>query len=386
MRSSNPKGGGVWEAVRQLSHAQVQAGHEITIITLDDPASPYESSGLRLIKAGVGLSHKYGYHPKFKAVLAELVAQHDSFVVHGLWQYHGYAARQVLRSARQPYVIYPHGMLDPWFKRNYPFKHLKKLFYWFWGEYPVLRDAAQVIFTSEEERKASRNSFRPYKVNEVIIPLGLKCPNLDPINTRNRFFTDHPETVGKKLLLFLGRLHEKKGCDLLLHAFARNCRGTDWTLLMVGPGLEDYSQKLRVLAVSLGIEKQILWLGMLMGEPKWATFHAADAFILPSHQENFAIAVVEALSCGVPVLISNKVNIWREIQDGGAGFVEEDTLEGTERLIQAWQQADVPTRETLKQKARSLYLERFQVETAAASLVNLLTGNMARNSSKNRVR
>ena len=142
------------------------------------------------------------------------------------------------------------------------------------------------------------------------------------------FSNSFPQLRGKRLLLFLGRLHEKKGCELLLEAFvaARNSADVDPSLhlVMAGPCADQkYLEHLKRLAAE---NSAVTFTGMLAGSSKWGALSAADAFILPSHQENFGIAVVEALACGTPVLISKEVNIWREIDADQAGYAEDDDL------------------------------------------------------------
>jgi glycosyltransferase involved in cell wall biosynthesis len=116
----------------------------------------------------------------------------------------------------------------------------------------------------------------------------------------------------------------------------------------------------------------VTFTGMLAGIRKWGAFSAADAFILPSHQENFGIAVVEALACGTPVLISNKVNIWREITANEAGYVENDDLAGTARLIERWVAAAPNVRAALKENARACFARNFEIDRATDSLLEVL--------------
>ncbi len=209
----------------------------------------------------------------------------------------------------------PHGMLDPWFKRTYPLKHLKKWLYWPWAEYRVLRDAAAVLFTAEQERIDARKSFWLYRCREVVTGYGIAAPAGDLARQRSLFLERHPELAGRRMILFLGRIHVKKGCDLLLRAWKEVSRDqADAWLVMAGPSDHAYGAEMKDLARSLGLEK-VTWTGMITGDLKWGSLGAADAFILPSHQENFGISVVEALACGVPALISDKVNIWREIAE-----------------------------------------------------------------------
>jgi len=267
-------------------------------------------------------------------------------------------------------------MLDPWFKRRYPLKHLKKWLYWPWGEYRVLRDAAAVIFTCEEERLLARQSFWLYRAREVVGSYGTSPPPTNARALTAAFTAAFPEVQGKRLLLYLGRIHEKKGGDLLLEAFARvlgDTQDPDLHLVMAGPGDEGIVSQLKNRAEQLGIASRITWTGMVAGDLKWGAFYASDVFCLPSHQENFGIAVVEALACGKPVLISDKVNIWREIQEDGAGLVGPDTLEGSVATLRQWlalSRADVAA---MRIAALRCFQDRFQIDQVAETLVRIVS-------------
>lgn len=368
----NPALGGPIESIRQSSAALVRRGHEVEIISLDAPDAPWVRDAPSPVHAlGPGLGG-YGYAPRFTAWIKERRAQYDAVIVHGIWQYSSFGVWRALAGTGTPYFVFPHGMLDPWFKRTYPLKHLKKLFYWPWGEYRVLRDAAGVLFTSEEERRLARESFRLYHCREVVVNYGTAAPaNLE--RTREIFLEAHPQLRGQPFLLFLGRLHVKKGCDLLIRAFgelrkAGPARGV--ALVMAGPCAdEDYRRSLQQLAQEIGSADSILFPGMLTGDAKWGALSAAEAFVLPSHQENFGIAVVEALACGTPVLISNKINIWREIEADGAGYVENDDLAGTVNLLQRWLDTPADARATMQTQARKSFADRFEIERATDSLL-----------------
>jgi glycosyltransferase involved in cell wall biosynthesis len=116
----------------------------------------------------------------------------------------------------------------------------------------------------------------------------------------------------------------------------------------------------------------IVFPGMLTGDIKWGALSAADAFVLPSHQENFGIAVAEALACGTPVLISNKINIWREIEADGAGLVENDDLNGTANQLKRWLGLEAETRATMRENARKCFAARFEIERATDSLLSVI--------------
>ncbi len=369
VQTLDPEVGGVAPAVLELSRGMAERGHTVEVLTLDEPlfsSEKTERDALKIHRLGSGLT-SYRYSRNLLPWLRAHGDDYDRVIVNGLWQYVSFATWRRYAGTSIPYFVFPHGMLDPWFKRSFPLKHLKKWLYWPWGEYRVLRDAAGVIFTSEEERLEARESFWLYQCREKISPLGtgaIPSPSPDAIKTfRDRF----PELQGKRVLLFVGRLHPKKGCDLLVDAF-RSLNPGDTALVFAGPDQVGWEKELRRRADGL----PIVFTGMLTGQMKDAAFGQADAFILPSHQENFGMSVVEALSVGLPVLISDRVNIWREIDEDRAGYVEKDDLAGTVRLIERWLQTPEAERQSLRSNARRCFASRFEIRRAVDSLLNIL--------------
>jgi len=371
--SMNPNGGGPVESVRQLGAALFASGHRVEIASLDSPADPFLRQSALPIHA-LGPAHGgYAYSSRFTPWLSASRSRYDVVIVNGIWQYHSFGTWRALRNSDTPYVLYPHGMLDPWFKKQFPLKHFKKWMYWPWAEYRVLRDAQAVLFTCEEERRVARDSFWLYRCNEVVVSFGTTEPNGDPDSELMEFFTRHPDLIGKKLVLFIGRIHPKKGCDLLIEAFAKVLRAQpDWHLVMAGPDQVGWREKLNARANELGISSKMTWTGMLGGTMKWGALRAAEIFVLPSHQENFGIAVAEALAASVPVLISNKVNIWREIELDRAGIVSEDTLEGTCKLLQSYAGLPEEKKRAMRRAAVSCFEHRFEITKAARTLHTVL--------------
>ena len=167
-------------------------------------------------------------------------------------------------------------------------------------------------------------SFWFYQVREAVVTYGTKTPPSDAARLREVFYAAYPDLRGKRVLLFLSRIQEKKGCDLLIEAFAKVAgQDANLHLMMAGPDQTGWMAKLQAQALALGVADRITWPGMLQGDMKWGAFYASEAFVLSSHQENFGIVVAEALGCGLPVLISDKVNIWREIEADRAGTIHE---------------------------------------------------------------
>jgi glycosyltransferase involved in cell wall biosynthesis len=373
LSSVNPNGGGPMEGVRQRGVRLQQLGHTVDVVTLDDPRADFLTEFPLKVHALGPSTGGYGYNGKLVPWLRSNARTFDAIIINGLWQYHSFGAWRVLHKIGVPYFIFTHGMLDPWFKRTYPFKHIKKWLYWPWAEYRVLRDARAVLFTSEEERLQARQSFRLYRATEKVVAYGTSAPPDNSAELREKFFTAHPELRGRRILLFLGRIHEKKGCDLLIRAFADVAAATsNLHLIVAGPDQTGWANALKGMARDLGVSDRISWPGMLRNEAKWGAFYCAEAFVLPSHQENFGIAVAEALGCGVPALISDKVNIWREIKSSGAGLVAADTLPGTTYLLREWLSLTSEERQLMGQHARELFRSRFTVDAMATSLLGVV--------------
>ena len=368
IRTLDPAMGGPIEFLKLICESHLLRGIQVKILTLDSPDemwlgnAPVPATG-----CGPGLG-VYGYHRRLKERLLAEMGSFDLMMVHGLWQYHGVCALAVAKKIGKPFYVFPHGMLDPWFKRKFPIKHYKKQVYWLFIEQSILRHAKAVLFTSNYEQKRGIGTFWPrvtYRSN--VLPLGVKQSPQDTELLRRQFLRQFPGLANKRFLLFLGRLHPKKGCDILIQAMAQ--LSSEIELVIAGPeSNQAYGEYLRRAARGL----PITFTGMLQAGSKWGALASAEGLILPSHQENFGLVVAEALAFGLPVLISNQVNTAEWIESYGAGFVEPDTPEGTRRLIQRWLAAD---QQCLRLAARNCFRDHFNIETTSEQLLNLLVDN-----------
>ena len=378
IRSVDPVHGGPAEGLRQSVAATRELGHVEEVLTLDDPEAPCVLAFPAPTHALGPVATHYGYTRRLLPWLREHAADYDAVVVHGLWQYHGRAVWQALHDTPVPYFVYPHGMLDPWFRQAYPLKHLKKSLYWALAERLVLRDARAVLFTAAEESRLAAQTFRSYEVKPSVVGYGVSLGAEAAAGSAAEFAQAWPATQGKRVVLFLGRLHPKKGGDLLIDAFARALQ-LEPRLHLVMAGPDDRSgvrAGLEAKAARLGITEHITFTGMLSGDAKWSALRAAEVFALPSHQENFGIAVVEALAMGVPVLISDKVNIWREIVQHDAGFAESDTLAGTTAVLRRWLALDADARQQMRLQAVGCYQRHFHMTAAARRLIDTITPHL----------
>ncbi|RRA47760.1 glycosyltransferase [Acidipila sp. EB88] len=354
--------------LRQLAANYRAIGDTLEVATLDDPAAPYLKDCRFIVHAFGPPTSQYGLSRALLNWLGANAARFDLIVINNVWLFPAVAAWIAATRARVPYAVFTHGALDVFFKRRYPAKHLKKMVYWPL-QYRILKGAAAVLFTSELERELALASFKPNKWVSVVVPYGTNSPEGDPERQLAAFHAALPAMQGRRFLLFLSRIHEKKGCDLLIEAFAGVAREhPDVSLVIAGPDQTGLQARLMAQAESLGIGDRVHWPGMLQGAAKYGAFRAAEAFVLPSHQENFGIVVAEALACGTPVLISDQVNIWREILESRVGLVEPDTSEGTLRLLNRWLTLPELERRHMAAAAETVFQERFSLRRSAESI------------------
>lgn len=367
-------GGGPIQVIKEFAASVGELSAETEILTLDDPKAPWISaSHVRIHAIGPAYFGGFCFAPQLVSWLRRHAMEYDAVILNGLWNFTGLATFLALWKRPIPYFVFVHGMLSPWFKTTFPLKHLKKLLYWKAFEHHVLRNAKGVMFSCEEERRLAHRAFTPYDCHEVVVKFGISAPNQDAAYLREAFFAQHPMLRDKTFLLFLGRLHPVKGCDILIEAFSKVASNfEDLRLVLAGPDQRGWRAELEALAFRLGVGERVVWAGMLQGDQKWGAIQAADALVLPSHQENFGMVVAEALSCGLPVLISNKVNIWHEIELEQAGLVRNDDYDGTVRSLEEWLSFPPEAKDAFRTRALVCFNKHFERRQAAKSFLAAL--------------
>lgn len=379
-----PESGGPIEGILR-QHAVTKGRIQQEIVCCDAPdAHRLEGFPVRVHALGVArtrtfnpverfLDH-YRHTPHFIPWLRDNVRRYDAVIVNGVWNFSSFAASRVLPAAGVPYFVFTHGQLDPWFQRAYPFKDIAKQLFWWFVDGPLLAKAEAVLFTCEEERRLVRNRYHGHQgYREKVVGFGVTEPPPATQEQIGAFRALLPALGEKRFLLFLGRIHLKKGCDLLVDAFARiapSHPGLD--LVIAGPDQTGWRSALQRRTEHLGVTARVHWPGMLSGDAKWGAFRAAEAFILPSHSENFGIVVAEAMACGAPVLITNKVNIWREVDASAGGLVQSDDLDGTIRLMNRWLALLPQEQAKMRAAARAGFERHFRMEAAAENLIELV--------------
>lgn len=368
---TNASEGGPIEGIRQITNILGARGHTIEVASLDPADAPWlEELPFKVHALGTDRDW-YLSAPRLQKWLVANALNYDIVIQHGLWNPTGLATWRAMRATGSPYLVFAHGMLDPWFRRAYPLKHAIKQIVWLLADGRLTADARYVLFTTEEERSLARQSFWPVRYKEKVIRYGTGDVDIAVLPRQAQMFRQqHPEVGQNPYLLFLSRIHPKKGCDLLVQAFAEIATARpDLHLVIAGPDDAHIKSPLIDLTIELGVRDRVHWPGMLQGDAKWGAFAASEAFVLPSHQENFGVAVAEAMACGRPVLITNKVNIWREVLACGGGMVENDDLVGITNLLKTFVDMSQASLGEVGKKAREGFLRNFEISYVADSML-----------------
>ena len=273
----------------------------------------------------------YGYSRRMSALLRRKLRSCDLVHVHNVWSCCNRLAAVHCVAAGVPFVVSTHGMLDPHSMGRKPWK---KQVYGRFVEFPALRKAAAVIFTHQEEERLARITCARLPTGHVVSLGTEEPPSENRAQLTDSFLTRFPQLQDSERIVFLGRLHSKKGLDLLVPAFAEVAKHrSNVKLILAGPGDDSYRKSLIELSKSLHIQDRVCFTGALSGQDKWAALAAADVYVLPSYQENFVISLVEALRVETPVVCSRRVNIWSDLKAADAVSVCELSTESVAKSI-----------------------------------------------------
>lgn len=384
--SIDPNTGGVAKGVLSLFATLEEQSITSEIVTLDDPLMPLLSDKPYFIHALGPTTGIWQYSGKLMRWLKDNGKNFDAIIVNGIWLYHGYAIWKLVKRMRNqqpkgkvaPVLIMPHGMLDSYFQKakGRRLKAIRNLLYWKLIERRVVNDADGLLFTCEIEMLEARKTFKSYKPrSEYNIGYGITPPPVYHESMTDAFNAECKGLNGSPYLLFLSRIHPKKGVDLLINAYIELKQSQPHLprLVIAGPGLTTrFGKEMKKRSDNSIAGSDIFFTGMLTGDAKWGAFYGADAFVLPSHQENFGVAVVEALACSKPVLISNKVNIWMEIESSGGGIVETNNRAGTLNMMKQWIELSAAEKDKMRLKAKSVYESQFTMNKVGEKLIKIV--------------
>ena len=366
--SMSRRAGGLYWAVRSLAGSVREAGCNVQVFAGQDEFSERDRAGWGDIPLAVFPTRgplAIGYQVGLSNALT--TAGLDLAHVHGLWNYPSVAARRWGRKGK-PYLISPHGMLDPWAVQNsYWKKRLAGVLY----ENAHLREAACIHALCEQEYAAVRSYGLTNPV--AVIPNGVETPDLNAPIMAPDWATDFPPE--SKILFFLSRIHPKKGLVNLLQAWAQvkgvvQSAAEPWHLVLAGWEQGGHQAELERLARDLGVEAGVHFVGPQFDTAKAASFRRADAFILPSFSEGLPMAVLEAWSYGLPVLMTPQCNI-SEGFDAGAAIKVEPNPEDIARGLRQFFELTDAQKSTMGEKGAALVAERFTWPRVASEMLTV---------------
>ena len=373
--SLEPTSGGPPAALLGLATAQAAAGLTPSVAASyvegadRSIVDQLEANGVEVHLVGP-CTPRYGWCTTMAPTVRKLVEDADIVHIHGLWESIQYeTARQALKAGR-PYLFRPCGMLDPWSLQQ---SRLKKLLYRKLRLDRLIDAADALHFTTEAERDlAAPLGYRPPPIVE---PNGVDPAAFNSRVDSEAFRRQTLSSANDVLILFLSRLHHKKGLDLLIEAF-NSLPAPSSTLAIAGSGSAAYEFRLQQLVAETPRAHSIKFVGMLHGDRKWQAFVAADLFVLPSRQENFGIAVAEALATGTPVVISDQVNIHNFVSSNNLGSVipldtgrlREEIARWSE-TVQQWRRQPA-SKHTFAERCRSAVKEQYDWNAIARRWVS----------------
>lgn len=327
--------GGPPVKVRALSEALAKRGHQVSVLTVDwgfearlrgdekhgaVDRSPFgwrlEENGVQAIYLPTWFRYRaLSWNPAAKRFCRARLQNYDVAHIFGLYDFLGPAVAAACRARGLPYVVEPIGMFIPivrslWLKRMYHFLLGRAMF-----------SGSRFLVATSGQEVAELTSGGLPREKLFLRRNGVEAPAELP--ERGRFRAAHGIAADAKLILFLGRLSQKKSPDLLLHAFAmlRNALGeSGLRLVFAGPDESGMKTQLTQMAERMGIAVHVQFCGALFGEAKWAAYRDADVFVLPSQNENFGNTAAEAAAAGTPVIVTQECGI-APLLAGVAGLV-----------------------------------------------------------------
>lgn len=320
--------GGPSRTIFEMCRAIQDKGLELLIVTTDadgrnrlsvELEKPLAYEDVPTIFFSRQLSESFKYSGTLAHWLNENVKNFDVVHIHAIFSHTSLAAANACRKYDKPYVLRPLGSLDPWGLSQ---KRMRKRLLWNFGVKQMLNGAAAIHYTTNTEQRHAENTFGLN--NGVVIPLGIEEEMMAAPTASEDFRKRYASLRNNPYVLALSRIHPVKALEILLENFldvTRKRRFHNWRLVIAGDGKTEYVDSLKSLVREHEGNGRVIFTGWLDGTEKVSVLKGAALLALPSYQENFGLSVVEAMACGVPVFVSEHVNLAEEIQDVGAGWV-----------------------------------------------------------------
>lgn len=367
--SLDPRSGGPVKAVQGLSEKLAERGIKVTVFATKNGGNESQIHLPSTVKSEVFSSYgprNFAFSPSFRTAIQKHIKNFDLVHIHALWSFPEWMTSYYCQKTGVPYLVRPCGMLASY---CLTYSSLQKKIYSFLVEKKNLLHAEAIHFTTQAEKDQS-NGFG-LTSQSAVIPLGLNVTDYSNLPPRGEFRNLHPELRGKKIILFLGRMTVRKGLDLMIQVFSQvvqKIKGAH--LVIAGSDDEGYGKELKRWAEQQGIDHQVMLTGFLEGRQKFALLRDSDIFCLPSYYENFGIAIIEAMAAGLPVVISDQVNLHLEIQKAQAGFVEPCQVDRlTSALCRLLE--DDQLQKTMGENGKKLVHDKYQWDVVADEVIKL---------------
>lgn len=369
--SINENVGGVAVSVPQLAENLSNQGFCSHLFTLD-----YQKHGQQAKSKNIRL-HSYpanwftyrvrGWHLKASSALCHLAAEElDLIHNHGLWMFPNLYARWAATQSQIPLVISTRGMLEPW---SLQYNRFKKWFAWFLYEQQNLKKATLFHATSTSEAQSIRQLG--FKQPIALIPNGVEIPDLSELPSKIVLIQKFPELADRKWLLFLSRIHPKKGLENLLQVWQNLApQFSDWHLVIAGQDLIGYQAKLENFVARSGLTSRVTFTGMLTGDMKAAALGYADLFVLPTQSENFGIAIAESLAYGLPVITTQEAP-WQELESHHCGWWITNQLPALSSALIEAMQLPQSERQAMGSRGRELVERKYSWNFVAQQMADV---------------
>lgn len=318
-----PITGGPAKVAFEMARAEARLGIQSSVFTShhhDPRPEPFggrveKREGVKIRYFPLGFPHFWATSWPMAIALREELRSTDIVIVHSLYLFHDFVAATLCRRMRVPYLVLPHGSLEPYIYRQHRWrKAVAEVLF----NNRLLRNSAGILFTSALEKTLGEQYT--FGTKGFVVRLGIDLADYQPVTPPGSFRARYPETQGRRIILFLSRLDPKKGLDILIESFSKVLAvQSDIHLVIAGPDFGIETQ-IRAWLETKNLMGRVTFTGMITSQDKLALLQDADVFVLPSHSENFGIGVVEAMHFGMPVLVSDQVNLWLDVVEAGAGL------------------------------------------------------------------
>ncbi len=368
--------GGPLQVAHALGREMVARGHEVSVCCTNqrDPSSdldvvvddPVDVDGVRVFYESVPFFRRWGYSPRLARRASELIGSADAVLVHSHFQYAGWVGAKAARRARKPYLVFAHGSLKRASLRAS--SGFAKRLYLSVLERANLAQARHVAFNAEEEMEDSLFASRG-----IVLPNGIAPADFSVLPARGTFRSKNPAWTGRTVFLFLGRIDiRQKAVDVIVEAFARLAsENTDALLVLAGPSEGSDADLIRAMVAERGLGNRVVFPGLVSGGEKLELLRDADVFLMPSRYEGLSIALLEAMASELPVVLSDRAGLHRQVARHGCGLVVRPEVESTAEAMR--KMLDPRFRTRCGDAGRKLVLSEHTWPVIAAKLESVLS-------------